>query len=72
MNSENYNHTQNIIKPDTKTKTNCLNNYYSYLLCRGLAKDMYWDSSSCKELENFLLSNCENKSYINKCIYTNK
>ena len=72
MDSEKIFEIKNSIKPDTNVKTNCLNNYYSYLLCKGLAKDMYWDSSSCKELENFLLSNCENKTFINKYLYNNK
>ncbi len=59
-------------KPDSNTKTNCFNNYYSYLLCKGLAKDMYWDFSHCKELENDLLSKCDNKVFITKCLIDKK
>jgi hypothetical protein len=56
-------------KPDSNIKTSCLNNFNSYLLCKGLAKDLYWDDSSCKELENNLLTYCKNNLYVKKCIY---
>ncbi len=74
MDSEKNFEIKNTVKPDTNTNTkiNCLNNYHSYLLCKELAKDMYQDLSSCKELEKFLLANCENKSFIYKCLYNNK
>ncbi len=57
------------IKPDLKTKTNCLNNYNSYLLCRGLARELYWDFSSCKELEKNLIENCASSNFIDKCLF---
>lgn len=57
------------IKPDSKAKTNCLNNYNSYLLCRSLARELYWEFSTCKELEKNLIENCANSSFIDKCLF---
>ena len=59
MNFEKTDQIKNNVKLDTNSKTNCFNNYHSYILCKRLVKDSYYDYDTCKELENFLLTNCE-------------
>lgn len=56
----------NQIKLNPKSKINCLNNYNSYLLCRCLARELYLDFSSCKDLEKKLIENCSKSSFIDK------
>jgi hypothetical protein len=59
---------ENKINLETKTKTLCFNNYNSYLLCKGLANDLYLDQSKCEEIKKNLLDNCVNSHFINKSI----
>ncbi len=57
------------IKSNSTSKANCFNDFNSFMLCKGLVRELYWDDTECKDLEKKLFKYCSDTNMIKK--YTN-
>ncbi len=57
------------IKSDSSLRAKCFNDFNSFMLCKGLVRELYWDDTQCKDLENKLIKYCTDTKIIKK--YTN-